>query len=98
MTGTSDKLTLIFAAKVIHPHPSEDASPSISAVVVSVVVSDQVHNKSLRSGTPVITDLYRSWKDPMTGIMISCGMIKGHLSSFRDAVGEQPERIKQGWG
>lgn len=92
----SDIPTIIFGADVTHPHPGEDSSPSIAAVVASQdwpevtkyagLVCAQEHRQEL------IQDLFRSWVDvakgPQTG-----GMIKELLISFRRATGQKPLRI-----
>ncbi|KAL3702460.1 hypothetical protein R1sor_020482 [Riccia sorocarpa] len=92
----SDVPTIIFGADVTHPHPGEDTSPSIAAVVASQdwpevtkyagLVCAQAHRQEL------IQDLYKSWVDPQRGPM-SGGMIKEHLMSFRRATGQKPQRI-----
>ncbi|KAH1063126.1 hypothetical protein J1N35_028113 [Gossypium stocksii] len=75
----SDGRTIIFGADVTHPSPGEDSSPSIAAVVASqdwpeitkyaALVCTQAHRKE------VIQDLYKTWQDPVRGI-VSGGMIK----------------------
>ncbi|CAN1265709.1 Protein argonaute 1 [Linum perenne] len=92
----SDRPTIIFGADVTHPHPGEDSSPSIAAVVASQdwpeitkyagLVCAQAHRQEL------IQDLYKSWNDPVRG-QVSGGMIKELLISFRRATGQKPERI-----
>ncbi|KAG6545178.1 hypothetical protein Mapa_013290 [Marchantia paleacea] len=92
----SDVPTIIFGADVTHPHPGEDTSPSIAAVVASQdwpevtkyagLVCAQAHRQEL------IQDLYKSWVDPQRGPM-SGGMIKELLVSFRRATGKKPLRI-----
>lgn len=92
----SDIPTIIFGADVTHPHPGEDSSPSIAAVVASQdwpevtkyagLVCAQAHRQEL------IQDLYKEWKDPVKGTMTG-GMIKELLISFRRATGEKPLRI-----
>ncbi|KAG9147437.1 hypothetical protein Leryth_020420 [Lithospermum erythrorhizon] len=95
MPIVGEKPTIIFGADVTHPHPGEDSSPSIAAVVASQdwpevtkyagLVSAQAHRQEL------IQDLYKTWeteKGPMTG-----GMIKELLVSFRRTTGHKPERI-----
>ncbi|TYJ38693.1 hypothetical protein E1A91_A04G009900v1 [Gossypium mustelinum] len=93
----SDGRTIIFGADVTHPSPGEDSSPSIAAVVASkdwpeitkyaALVCTQAHRKE------VIQDLYKTWQDPVRGI-VSGGMIKEHLISFQRANGgHKPERI-----
>ncbi|CAO2841686.1 unnamed protein product [Amaranthus hypochondriacus] len=68
-----DKPTIIFGADVTHPHPGEDSSPSIAAVVASLDwpkvtnyagrVSTQAHRQEL------IQDLYKTWNDPSRGLV-----------------------------
>ncbi|XVF53694.1 hypothetical protein PTKIN_Ptkin05aG0119300 [Pterospermum kingtungense] len=92
----SDRPTIIFGADVTHPHPGEDSSPSIAAVVASQdwpeitkyagLVCAQAHRQEL------IQDLYKTWQDPVRGA-VSGGMIKELLISFRRATGQKPQRI-----
>ncbi|GAB2268808.1 argonaute 1B [Dionaea muscipula] len=92
----SDRPTIIFGADVTHPHPGEDSSPSIAAVVASQdwpevtkyagLVSAQAHRQEL------IQDLYKTWDDPKKG-QVSGGMIKELLVSFRKSTGHKPQRI-----
>ncbi|KAJ7975336.1 Argonaute family protein [Quillaja saponaria] len=92
----SDRPTIIFGADVTHPHPGEDSSPSIAAVVASQdwpeitkyagLVCAQAHRQEL------IQDLFKQWQDPVRGT-ISGGMIKELLISFRRATGQKPQRI-----
>ncbi|PIA26674.1 hypothetical protein AQUCO_09100081v1 [Aquilegia coerulea] len=92
----SDRPTIIFGADVTHPHPGEDSSPSIAAVVASQdwpevtkyagLVCAQAHRQEL------IQDLYKTWHDPVKGTMHG-GMVKELLISFRRATGQKPERI-----
>ncbi|CAN5974280.1 unnamed protein product [Sphagnum jensenii] len=92
----SDIPTIIFGADVTHPHPGEDSSPSIAAVVASQdwpevtkyagLVCAQAHRQEL------IQDLYKSWVDPQRGHCTG-GMIKELLISFRKATGQKPLRI-----
>ncbi|ONK55192.1 uncharacterized protein A4U43_UnF6580 [Asparagus officinalis] len=92
----SDRPTIIFGADVTHPHPGEDSSPSIAAVVASQdwpeitkyagLVCAQAHREEM------IQDLYKEWKDPQRG-PVSGGMIKELLISFKKATGEKPQRI-----
>ncbi|XP_047310197.1 protein argonaute 1-like [Impatiens glandulifera] len=92
----SDIPTIIFGADVTHPHPGEDSSPSIAAVVASQdwpeitkyagLVSAQAHRQEL------IQDLFKSTTDPVKGT-ITGGMIKELLISFRRATGQKPLRI-----
>ncbi|KAK9697061.1 hypothetical protein RND81_08G012500 [Saponaria officinalis] len=92
----SDRPTIIFGADVTHPHPGEDSSPSIAAVVASQdwpevtkyagLVCAQAHRQEL------IQDLYKSWQDPNRG-QVSGGMIKELLISFRRSTGHKPQRI-----
>ncbi|KAG9133575.1 hypothetical protein Leryth_016526 [Lithospermum erythrorhizon] len=95
MPIVGEEPTIIFGADVTHPHPGEDSSPSIAAVVASQdwpevtkyagLVSAQAHRQEL------IQDLYKTWetdKGTMTG-----GMIKELLVSFRRTTGHKPERI-----
>jgi eukaryotic translation initiation factor 2C len=75
----SDIPTIIFGADVTHPHPGEDSSPSIAAVVASQdwpevtkyagLVCAQTHRQEL------IQDLYKTWVDPQRGHCTG-GMIK----------------------
>ncbi|GMH16098.1 hypothetical protein Nepgr_017939 [Nepenthes gracilis] len=92
----SDRPTIIFGADVTHPHPGEDSSPSIAAVVASQdwpevtkyagLVCAQAHRQEL------IQDLFKTWQDPARGT-ISGGMIKELLISFRRSTGHKPQRI-----
>ncbi|KAL5748700.1 hypothetical protein ACOSQ2_025997 [Xanthoceras sorbifolium] len=92
----SDRPTIIFGADVTHPHPGEDSSPSIAAVVASQdwpevtkyagLVCAQAHRQEL------IQDLFKTWQDPVRGI-VTGGMIKELLISFRRATGQKPQRI-----
>ncbi|KAM0832665.1 hypothetical protein ACQ4PT_064752 [Festuca glaucescens] len=92
----TDKPTIIFGADVTHPHPGEDSSPSISAVVASQdwpevtkyagLVSAQSHRQEL------IDDLYNVTHDPQRGT-IHGGMIRELLMSFKRCTGEKPQRI-----
>ncbi|KAB1212130.1 Protein argonaute 1 [Morella rubra] len=92
----SDRPTIIFGADVTHPHPGEDSSPSIAAVVASQdwpeitkyagLVCAQAHRQEL------IQDLYKTWQDPVRGT-VTGGMIKELLISFRRATGQKPQRI-----
>ncbi|GMP32881.1 hypothetical protein CsSME_00006439 [Camellia sinensis var. sinensis] len=92
----SDLPTIIFGADVTHPHPGEDSSPSIAAVVASQdwpevtkyagLVCAQEHRQEL------IQDLFKSWQDPVRGT-VTGGMIKELLISFRRATGQKPQRI-----
>ncbi|TYH41474.1 hypothetical protein ES332_D12G319500v1 [Gossypium tomentosum] len=92
----SDRPTIIFGADVTHPHPGEDSSPSIAAVVASQdwpevtkyagLVCAQAHRQEL------IQDLFKTWQDPARGT-VSGGMIKELLISFRRATGQKPQRI-----
>ncbi|XP_058090486.1 protein argonaute 1-like [Magnolia sinica] len=92
----SDRPTIIFGADVTHPHPGEDSSPSIAAVVASQdwpevtkyagLVCAQAHRQEL------IQDLFKVWQDPVRGT-ITGGMIKELLISFRRATGQKPQRI-----
>ncbi|KZV34777.1 protein argonaute 1A-like [Dorcoceras hygrometricum] len=92
----SDQPTIIFGADVTHPHPGEDSSPSIAAVVASQdwpevtkyagLVCAQAHRQEL------IQDLYKTWQDPVKGT-VHGGMIKELLVSFRRATGQKPLRI-----
>ncbi|KAI4374454.1 hypothetical protein MLD38_012447 [Melastoma candidum] len=92
----SDLPTIIFGADVTHPHPGEDSSPSIAAVVASQdwpeitkyagLVCAQAHRQEL------IQDLFKSWQDPDRGT-VTGGMIKELLISFRRATGQKPKRI-----
>ncbi|KAJ8559744.1 hypothetical protein K7X08_003802 [Anisodus acutangulus] len=92
----SDCPTIIFGADVTHPHPGEDSSPSIAAVVASQdwpeitkyagLVSAQAHRQEL------IQDLYKTWQDPARGT-VTGGMIKELLISFHRATRQKPQRI-----
>ncbi|CAA7410653.1 unnamed protein product [Spirodela intermedia] len=92
----SDRPTIIFGADVTHPHPGEDSSPSIAAVVASQdwpevtkyagLVSAQVHRQEL------IEDLFKVYQDPVRGT-VTGGMIKELLISFKRATGQKPQRI-----
>ncbi|XP_068646906.1 protein argonaute 1-like [Aristolochia californica] len=92
----SDTPTIIFGADVTHPHPGEDSSPSIAAVVASQdwpeitkyagLVCAQVHRQEL------IQDLFKTWQDPVRGTCTG-GMIKDLLISFRRVTGQKPQRI-----
>ncbi|GMH17535.1 hypothetical protein Nepgr_019376 [Nepenthes gracilis] len=92
----SDRPTIIFGADVTHPHPGEDSSPSIAAVVASQdwpevtkyagLVCAQAHRQEL------IQDLFKTWQDPLRGA-VSGGMIKELLISFRRSTGHKPQRI-----
>jgi eukaryotic translation initiation factor 2C len=92
----SDIPTIIFGADVTHPHPGEDSSPSIAAVVASQdwpevtkyagLVCAQEHRQEL------IQDLFKSWQDPVRG-PVTGGMIRELLISFRRATGHKPLRI-----
>ncbi|XP_058773570.1 protein argonaute 1-like [Vicia villosa] len=75
----SNRPTIIFGADVTHPHPGEDSSPSIAAVVVSQdwpeftkyagLVCAQAHRREL------IQDLLKQWQDPVRGTLTR-GMIE----------------------
>ncbi|KAK2664613.1 hypothetical protein Ddye_003187 [Dipteronia dyeriana] len=92
----SDRPTIIFGTDVTHPHPGEDSSPSIAAVVASQdwpevtkyagLVCAQAHRQEL------IQDLFKTWHDPVRGT-VTGGMIKELLISFRRATGQKPQRI-----
>ncbi|KAL5721736.1 argonaute 1B [Ranunculus cassubicifolius] len=92
----SDEPTIIFGADVSHPHPGEDSSPSIAAVVASQdwpeitqyagLVCAQSHREEL------IQDLFKEWQDPHKGTMYG-GMIRDLLTSFHKATGKKPSRI-----
>ncbi|XP_047075118.1 protein argonaute 1B-like [Lolium rigidum] len=92
----SDRPTIIFGADVTHPHPGEDSSPSIAAVVASQdwpeitkyagLVSAQAHRQEL------IQDLFKVWQDPQRGT-VTGGMVKELLISFKRATGQKPQRI-----
>ncbi|XP_042432340.1 protein argonaute 1C-like [Zingiber officinale] len=91
-----DAPTIIFGADVTHPHPGEDSSPSIAAVVASQdwpeitnyagLVSAQAHRQEL------ITDLFKERSDPQGGTVVS-GMIRDLILSFQEATNLRPERI-----
>uniref|UniRef100_A0A2N9F5D0 Piwi domain-containing protein n=1 Tax=Fagus sylvatica TaxID=28930 RepID=A0A2N9F5D0_FAGSY len=102
----SDIPTIIFGADVTHPENGEERrrlqyDPSIAAVMISYVVASQdwpevtkyaglvcaqAHRQEL------IQDLYKTWHDPVRGL-ISGGMIRDLLVSFRKATGQKPLRI-----
>ncbi|XP_020679649.1 protein argonaute 1A-like [Dendrobium catenatum] len=92
----SDRPTIIFGADVTHPHPGEDSSPSIAAVVASQdwpeitkyagLVCAQAHRQEL------IQDLFKIEQDPRRG-NIPGGMIRELLISFKRATGDKPQRI-----
>ncbi|WOK92830.1 protein argonaute 1B-like isoform X1 [Canna indica] len=92
----SDIPTIIFGADVTHPHPGEDSSPSIAAVVASQdwpeitkyagLVSAQAHRQEL------IQDLYKVSQDPQRGT-VAGGMIRELLISFNKSTGVKPCRI-----
>ncbi|KAM0838402.1 hypothetical protein ACQ4PT_060985 [Festuca glaucescens] len=92
----SDRPTIIFGADVSHPHPGEDSSPSIAAVVASQdwpevtkyagLVSAQTRRQEL------IQDLFKAWQDPQRGT-VTGGMVKELLISFRRSTGQKPQRI-----
>ncbi|XP_066323051.1 protein argonaute 1C-like isoform X2 [Miscanthus floridulus] len=92
----TDRPTIIFGADVTHPHPGEDSSPSIAAVVASQdwpevtkyagLVSAQAHRQEL------IEDLYKVWQDPQRGT-VSGGMIRELLVSFKKSTGQKPQGI-----
>ncbi|XP_044947198.1 protein argonaute 1B-like [Hordeum vulgare subsp. vulgare] len=91
-----DRPTIIFGADVTHPHPREDSSPSIAAVVASQdwpevtkyvgLVSAQTRHQEL------IQDLFKVWQDPQRGT-ITGGMVRELLISFKRSTGEKPQRI-----
>ncbi|XP_057440069.1 protein argonaute 1-like [Lotus japonicus] len=93
----SDKVTIVFGADVTHPHPGEESSPSIAAVVASQdwpeitkyagLVCAQTHREE------IIQDLFKQWHDPVKGTSTG-GMIKELLISFFRATNQRkPERI-----
>ncbi|XP_072959232.1 protein argonaute 1A-like isoform X2 [Typha angustifolia] len=92
----SDRPTIIFGADVTHPHPGEDSSPSIAAVVASQdwpevtkyagLVSAQAHRQEL------IQDLFKVGQDPQRG-PVTGGMIRELLISFKKSTGQKPQRI-----
>ncbi|KAG0484991.1 hypothetical protein HPP92_009070 [Vanilla planifolia] len=92
----SDRPTIIFGADVTHPHPGEDSSPSIAAVVASQdwpeitkyagLLCAQAHRQEL------IQDLFKVEQDPRRG-SVPGGMIRELLISFKKATGEKPQRI-----
>ncbi|RWR90514.1 Argonaute/Dicer protein [Cinnamomum micranthum f. kanehirae] len=92
----SDRPTIIFGADVTHPHPGEDSSPSIAAVVASQDWPEVTKYAGLVCAQPrrveLITDLFKEWHDPQRG-MVTGGMIKELLISFRRATGQKPQRI-----
>ncbi|GJN39415.1 hypothetical protein PR202_gb28532 [Eleusine coracana subsp. coracana] len=92
----TDKPTIIFGADVTHPHPGEDSSPSIAAVVASQdwpevtkyagLVSAQSHRQEL------IEDLYKVTHDPQRGTICG-GMIRELLMFFKRSTGQKPQRL-----
>ncbi|CAH8321829.1 unnamed protein product [Eruca vesicaria subsp. sativa] len=92
-----DRPTIIFGADVTHPHPGEDSSPSIAAVVASqdwpgiTKYAGLVCAQAPRQ--EIIQDLFKEWKDPQTGVVISGGMIKELLIAFHRSTGHKPLRI-----
>ncbi|KAF7090396.1 hypothetical protein CFC21_093152 [Triticum aestivum] len=92
----SDRPTIIFGADVTHPHPGEDSSPSIAAVVASQdwpevtkyagLVSAQTRRQEL------IQDLFKVWQDPQRGT-VNGGMVRELLLSFHRSTGQKPQRI-----
>ncbi|XP_026418566.1 protein argonaute 1B-like isoform X3 [Papaver somniferum] len=92
----SDRPTIIFGADVTHPHPGEDSSPSVAAVVASQdwpevtkyagLVCAQAHRQEL------IQDLFKVWQDPVRGT-VTGGMVKELLISFRRTTGQKPRHI-----
>ncbi|TYG72081.1 hypothetical protein ES288_D05G451400v1 [Gossypium darwinii] len=98
--SVSDRRTIIFGADVTHPSPGEDSSPSIAAVVASqdwpeitkyaALVCTQAHRKE------VIQDLYKTWQDPVRGI-VSGGMIKDGVSEgqFSHVLSEELDDIRK---
>uniref|UniRef100_A0A0D9WUD8 Piwi domain-containing protein n=1 Tax=Leersia perrieri TaxID=77586 RepID=A0A0D9WUD8_9ORYZ len=92
----TDRPTIIFGADVTHPHPGEDSSPSIAAVVASQdwpevtkyagLVSAQSHRQEL------IEDLYNVTHDPHRGPVCG-GMVRELLISFKRSTGQKPQRI-----
>ncbi|KAE8717350.1 Protein argonaute 1C [Hibiscus syriacus] len=79
----SDRPTIIFGADVTHPHPGEDSSPSIAAVVASqdwpeiTKFAGLVWAQSQRQ--ELIQDLFKTLQDPVRGT-VSGGMIKDGVS------------------
>ncbi|KAA3452890.1 protein argonaute 1-like [Gossypium australe] len=75
----SDGRTIIFGADVTHPSPGEDSRPSIAAVVASQDWPEITKYAALvctqASRKEVIQDLYKTWQDPVRGI-VSGGMIE----------------------
>ncbi|XP_020258663.1 LOW QUALITY PROTEIN: protein argonaute MEL1-like [Asparagus officinalis] len=96
MPFVSDKPTIIFGADVTHPQPGEDSSASIAAVVASMDWPEVTKYKGLISSQPhrqeIIKDLYTTTQDSQKGI-ISGGMIRELLISFRRATNQKPHRI-----
>ncbi|KAK6925448.1 Protein argonaute, Mid domain [Dillenia turbinata] len=92
----SDRPTIIFGADVTHPHPGEDSSPSIAAVVASQDWPEITRYAGLVCAQARreerIQDLYKSWQDPVRGT-VSGGMIRELLISFWRATGQKPQRI-----
>ncbi|KAM0902731.1 hypothetical protein ACQ4PT_019040 [Festuca glaucescens] len=92
----SDIPTIIFGADVTHPETREDTSPSIAAVVASQDWPEVTKYAGLVCAQPhrqeLIQDLYKTWHDPQRGI-VTGGMIRELLISFRKATGQKPLRI-----
>ncbi|CAJ2673905.1 protein argonaute 10-like [Trifolium pratense] len=92
----SDIPTIIFGADVTHPENGEDSSPSIAAVVASQDWPEVTKYAGLVCAQPqrqeLIQDLYKTWHDPVRGV-VSGGMIRDLLVSFRRATGQKPQRI-----
>ncbi|KAI5084533.1 hypothetical protein GOP47_0000702 [Adiantum capillus-veneris] len=96
LPSVTDEPTIIFGADVTHPHPGEDSSPSIAAVVASQdwpevtryagLVCAQEHREELIQG------LFKSWNDPVKGQQVG-GMIRDLMLSFYRNTREKPARI-----
>ncbi|KAJ0965427.1 hypothetical protein J5N97_026565 [Dioscorea zingiberensis] len=106
-----DRPTIIFGADVTHPHPGEDSSPSITAVVASQDwpevtkytsrVSAQAHRREL------IQDLFKVLQGTVSGGMINYARCTrsisivppayyAHLAAFRARCYMEPETSDSG--
>ncbi|PWA91025.1 argonaute family protein [Artemisia annua] len=92
----TDRPTIIFGAYVSHPHPGEDSSPSIAAVVASMDWPEVTRYKALMSAQQhrqeIIQDLYTTRTDPKKGL-IHGGMIRELLIAFKKETGRKPHRL-----
>ncbi|KAM3713994.1 hypothetical protein ACJW31_01G297700 [Castanea mollissima] len=92
----SDIPTIIFGADVTHPETGDDSCPSIAAVVASQDWPEVTKYAGLVCAQPhreeLIQDLFKTWKDPQRG-MVTGGMIRELLLSFKKATGQKPLRI-----